>query len=191
MTDSAIPTRTEERPESPPASRAGRGWLILAGFVAVNFVLGAVAGVYAGTYFGGGEPAAETAHAADARSQGGPAAVAEAPIGTRQEVEVGRITVVIPSDGQAGGTIHLLISPLVVGYPEGTAEAAKDHETEAEAPTAELRDAFIEYLSQLHETEVRGSLGLATLRAELLRRSRAVVPDLNPTAVLIQEFLIQ
>lgn len=191
MTDAAVVTKpAEERGDARASGRASKGWLILTGFVAVDFVLGAIAGVYAGAFFGGSEPAAESAATETAEAKGH----ATEPQGTRTEVAVGRITVVIPSDSSSGGNIHLLITPLVVGYPEGAAAAAEGHGAEGDAPsgpTAELRDAFIEYLSQLHETEVRGSLGLATLRAELLRRSRAVAPDLNASAVLIQEFLIQ
>lgn len=174
---------------SVPKARASRGWLILVAFVAVDFVLGAAAGVYAGIYMGQGEGTAEAVEGAAEHA----APDAEAETGTRQEIDVGRITVVIPSDSTAGGKLHLLITPLVVGHAEAVAEPA-EHGAEEGAPTgptAELRDAFIEYLSQLHEAEIRGSLGLVTMRAELLRRARAVAPGLNASAVLIQEFVIQ
>lgn len=171
-----------------PKARASRGWVILAAFVAVDFVLGAAAGVYAGFYFGQGDGATEAvAQGTDHTAPDGQDAVA------RQEIDVGRITVVIPQDNPPGGNLHLLITPLVVGHPEDGAEPAA-HDADgggAAGPTPELRDAFIEYLSQLHAAEVRGSLGLATMRAELLRRARAVAPGLNASAVLIQEFVIQ
>lgn len=174
-----------------PKTRAGRGWLILAAFVAVDFALGAAAGVYAGVFFGRAAPPEAAAPAAE--GHGTAPETAEA-AGIRQEIDVGRITVVIPRDDPAGGKLHLLITPLVVGHAEPGAEPAANHGAEEGAPTgpaAELRDAFIEYLSQLHEVELRGSLGLVTLRAELLRRARAVAPTLNASAVLIQEFVIQ
>ena len=115
----------------------------------------------------------------------------------RREIEVGRLTVVIASDRPAGGNVHLLITPLVVGHPADGAEPTekeKDGSPEGESaagPVPELRDAFIEYLSQLHESEIGGSIGLVTMRAELLRRARAVAPELNASAVLIQEFIVQ
>jgi flagellar FliL protein len=173
--------------------KPGRGWMILVGFVAVDFVLGAVAGIYASGYFA--TPPAATEVAPDAATDHGHAAdtAATTPEGARQEVEVGRITVVLPSDGPKGGSIHMMITPLVVGHPvaAGAGTHGEAEGDSAPGPTAELRDAFIEYLSQLHETEVHGSIGLAMIRAELLRRARAVAPDLNASAVLIQEFLIQ
>lgn len=190
MTEATTVTKSaEDRSESHASGRTSKAWLILVGFVAIDFVLGAAAGVYAGAFFGSSGPAHESA--SDDSGGKGTAAedTASEPKGTRTEVEVGRITVVLPADDANEGSIQLLITPLVVGYPEGVAETA---EGDAPAgPTAELRDAYIEYLSQLHETEVRGSLGLATLRAELLRRARTMAPDLNASAVLIQEFLIQ
>ena len=168
-----------------PKARASRGWVLLIAFVAVDFVLGAAAGVYAGFYLGQGDGAAEAvAQGADHAATGGHDTAA------RQEIDVGRITVVIPQDKPAGGKLHLLITPLVVGHPDAGATHDADGDGTAD-PTPELRDAFIEYLSQLHESDIRGSLGLATMRAELLRRARAVAPALNASAVLIQEFVIQ
>jgi hypothetical protein len=170
-----------------PKPRARRGWLALAAFVAVDFVLGAAAGVYAGVFFG---PSLAPTETAIPDASGHVPEPAKADKGIRHEIDVGRIAVVIPAAGGSGGKLHLLITPLVVGHGgEGTAKGAGDGGPVG--PTAELRDAFIEYLSQLHDVELRGSLGLVTLRAELLRRARAVAPDLNASAVLIQEFVIQ
>lgn len=169
---------------APPAKAPrSRGWLLVVGFVAVDFILGAAAGVYAGVFWGQRAEAPASPHAEATETE------AE---GARLELEVGRITVVIPADRPEGGTRHLLITPLVVGHAAGAPDkAGHGAEDEAAGPVPELRDAFIEYLSQLHEAEIRGSLGLATLRAELLRRARAVAPDVNASAVLIQEFVIQ
>lgn len=185
MTDAALPVK----------DRRGRGWLILVAFVAVDFILGAAAGVYAGLSYGLTAGSGEDSAAHDA-----PAEAAE-PHAPRQEIDVGRITVVIPADpaatgAEAGRRLHLLITPLVVAHPEGAAAGGEGgHGAEGDdapaGPTAELRDAFIEYLSQLRAPELQGSLGLALMRTELLRRARAVAPDLNASAVLIQEFIIQ
>lgn len=174
MTDAVPPGKTPR----------GRRWLLAAGFVAVTFLLGAAAGVYAAGFLGQGDEKPEGPKAE-------PAPQAEQ--ADRIELAVGRIAVVIPSD-QGAKRLHMLISPLVIAHsPAGSPNAghgAADSEA-GTGPVAELRDAFIEYLSQLREAEVRGSLGLVTLRAELLRRARAVAPELNASAVLIQEFVIQ
>lgn len=174
MTDAAPPGKTPR----------GRRWLLAAGLVAVTFVLGAAAGVYAAGFLGQGEDKPESPMAEP---------VPHAEQTGRMELAVGRIAVVIPSD-QGSKRLHMLISPLVVAHsPTGSPDAGHGA-ADAEAgtgPVAELRDTFIEYLSQLREAEVRGSLGLVTLRAELLRRARAVAPELNASAVLIQEFVIQ
>lgn len=168
----------------PAKAARGRGWMVAAGVALAVFVLGAVAGVVAAGLLSPKAAEPETA---------GEQPVETEDHGTRLELDVGRITVIIPSDHKDGGNLHLLITPLVVGT--AAAEAAEGgHGAKEEAlagPVPELRDAFIEYLSQLHESEVRGSLGLTTMRAELLRRARAVAPDLNASAVLIQEFIIQ
>ncbi|WP_374434172.1 flagellar basal body-associated protein FliL [Tabrizicola sp.] len=172
---------------APPAKAArGRSRLLLVVAVVAVFGIGIAAGVVAGGFFG----------KADAPHPEAPAVeeVAVDPA-TRLEVEVGRITVVIPASGGRTGTRHLLVTPLVIGQAEGEPAAEAEHGAPADeaapGPVPELRDAFIEYLSQLHESDVRGSAGLLTLRQELLRRARTVAPELNASAVLIQEFLIQ
>ncbi|MFA8388014.1 MAG: flagellar basal body-associated protein FliL [Pelagibaca sp.] len=165
-----------------PEAPASRSRIILIAVVAAVFIVGAGAGIGLGTFLKD-EAAPEETPRADLPKE-------EKHEGNRQEIEIGRITVVIPADRAGGGKLHLLIAPLVVAYPEA---AAGDHDKEGQAtmPTAELRDAFIEYLSQLRESDVRGSAGFALLREELLRRARAVAPDLNATMVLIQDFVIQ
>lgn len=52
-------------------------------------------------------------------------------------------------------------------------------------------DAYQAYLRQVTPEEVEGSLGLMRLKAELLRRARAVVGDAEVRDVLVTELLIQ
>ncbi|WP_292290263.1 flagellar basal body-associated FliL family protein [Marivita sp.] len=165
-----------------PEAPASRGRIVLILGVALVFLVGVGAGISFGMVFGDDTASEDPPHAATEER--------DAPARDRQEVEVGRITVVIPADRAGGGRLHLLIAPLVVAYPDAVAD---DHDTgeTTPAPTAELRDAFIEYLSQLRESDVRGSAGFALLREELLRRARAVAPELNAKAVLIQDLVIQ
>ncbi|EAR51737.1 flagellar M-ring protein [Oceanicola granulosus HTCC2516] len=62
---------------------------------------------------------------------------------------------------------------------------------ELEARTLFLRDTFQDYLRQLSETELEGSLGLHRLKAELLRRARAVVGGDAPQEILVSDLIIQ
>jgi flagellar FliL protein len=54
-----------------------------------------------------------------------------------------------------------------------------------------LRDSFQEYLRQLSDTDLQGSYGLATLREELLRRTRAVSASEAPKEILIADLIVQ
>lgn len=177
MTDVAITERIPSRRRRP----------LMAAAVAVAFILGAAAGIYAGVFLA---PATGVEENEKEDGEGEATKVST----QRQEIEVGRLIVVITSDRLAGGNLHLFITPLVVGYPADGAEPTAHGSPEGDSaagPIPELRDAFIEYLSQLHESEIGGSIGLVTMRTELLRRARAVAPELNASAVLIQEFIVQ
>lgn len=59
------------------------------------------------------------------------------------------------------------------------------------AKTPFLRDAFLEYLRQLTDRDLDGTLGLSTAKAELLKRARAVVGGDAPREVLIGDLVIQ
>lgn len=54
-----------------------------------------------------------------------------------------------------------------------------------------LRDAILSYLRQLHEADLRGSDGLFLLKAELLKRARAVVGNDAPREFLITDLVMQ
>lgn len=54
-----------------------------------------------------------------------------------------------------------------------------------------LRDAILSYLRQLHEADLRGSDGLFLLKAELLKRARAVVGSDAPQEFLIVDLVMQ
>lgn len=54
-----------------------------------------------------------------------------------------------------------------------------------------LRDAIIGYLRQLSEDDLRGSDGLFLLKAELLKRARAIVGNDAPQEFLIGELVMQ
>jgi flagellar FliL protein len=54
-----------------------------------------------------------------------------------------------------------------------------------------LRDMFIRYLSQLDETDLAGSAGLAEVKAELVKRARAVLGTEGVHDVLISDLILQ
>jgi flagellar protein FliL len=54
-----------------------------------------------------------------------------------------------------------------------------------------LRDAFQDYLRQLNEKDLAGSIGLATLKAELLKRAKSIAGNEAPKSVLVGDLIIQ
>ena len=54
-----------------------------------------------------------------------------------------------------------------------------------------LRDSFQDFLRQLHVSDLSGSYGLAMLKAELLRRARAVGHTEAPREILIADMVVQ
>ncbi len=62
---------------------------------------------------------------------------------------------------------------------------------EIEARQLYLRDSFQDYLRQLNESDLEGSAGLARLKAELLRRARAVTDSEAPREILVADMVIQ
>ncbi|MGY3439988.1 flagellar basal body-associated FliL family protein [Marinovum sp. KMM 9879] len=54
-----------------------------------------------------------------------------------------------------------------------------------------LRDSFQEYLRQLNESDLQGSIGLVRLKSELLRRARAISDSDAPQQFLIADLIIQ
>lgn len=54
-----------------------------------------------------------------------------------------------------------------------------------------LRDSFQEYLRQLNEVDLQGSVGLVNLKSELLRRARAISDSEAPQEILIADLIVQ
>jgi len=54
-----------------------------------------------------------------------------------------------------------------------------------------LRDSFQEYLRQLNENDLQGSIGLVRLKSELLRRARAISDSDAPQEFLIADLIVQ
>ncbi|MGC9370119.1 MAG: flagellar basal body-associated FliL family protein [Paracoccaceae bacterium] len=54
-----------------------------------------------------------------------------------------------------------------------------------------MRDSFQDYLRQLTERDLQGSMGLVTLKAELLRRARAITESDAPQDLLVSDLIVQ
>jgi len=54
-----------------------------------------------------------------------------------------------------------------------------------------LRDSFQDYLRQLNESDLQGTAGLVRLRAELMRRTRAIAETDAPKEFLIADLIVQ
>ncbi|MCR8550513.1 flagellar basal body-associated FliL family protein [Salipiger sp. P9] len=54
-----------------------------------------------------------------------------------------------------------------------------------------LRDSFQDYLRQLNESDLQGTIGLVRLKSELLRRARAISDSDAPQEFLIADLIVQ
>ncbi len=54
-----------------------------------------------------------------------------------------------------------------------------------------LRDSFQDYLRQLSERDLQGSLGLITVKQELLRRARTITESDAPQEMLVSDLIVQ
>lgn len=115
-------------------------------------------------------------------------AAAAAKDSLRAELAVGRITVALSRAGERPR--HLVIDP-IVEYDAADLPHVEGEGAPLDGKQSHIRDAFIEYLTQVSEPEISGSSGMANLRAELLRRARAVTGSEAPKAILIQDYIIQ
>ena len=54
-----------------------------------------------------------------------------------------------------------------------------------------LRDSFQDYLRQLTERDLQGSIGLITVKQELLRRARTITESDAPQEMLVADLIVQ
>lgn len=115
----------------------------------------------------------------------------KAPVSSLQEMPIGKIMVQI-KDPEAKSKHHMLLELVLVYDPTLDDEPQiKGQADLMPGRHAQIRDSFIEYLSQLTMKESQGTSGLATIRTELLRRARLVSGNDAPQAILIQDFVLQ
>lgn len=54
-----------------------------------------------------------------------------------------------------------------------------------------LRDSFQDYLRQLNERDLRGSVGLMTIKQDLLHRARTITDSDAPREMLVSDLIVQ
>jgi flagellar protein FliL len=54
-----------------------------------------------------------------------------------------------------------------------------------------LRDSFQDYLRQLNERDLRGTIGLVTIKQDLLHRARTITDSNAPQEVLVADLIVQ
>ncbi|MCU4654319.1 flagellar basal body-associated FliL family protein [Roseibacterium sp. SDUM158016] len=75
---------------------------------------------------------------------------------------------------------------LAIAYDEGVEGAGRVLERQPY-----IRDAFVDYLRLLNESDLSGSAGLARLRSELLHRARSLAETDAPRELLVVDLVIQ
>lgn len=108
----------------------------------------------------------------------------------RHELEIGRIIVNVRPGANGSRISHLVIDP-VLEYVTPAAEGDTAGDDGIASRRSHFRDAFIDYLANVSEVEVTGSAGMSVVRSELLRRARLVAGNDAPSAVLLQEYILQ
>mgnify|MGYP001076511203 CR=1 FL=1 len=69
--------------------------------------------------------------------------------------------------------------------------SSSDGESKITSRKAFMRDSFQDYLRQLDEKELVGTLGFTNLKVELLKRAQAIINSNEITDVLISELVVQ
>lgn len=160
--------------------KSGKRLAIMA-LVALS-VIGGAGGFLAPKVFASGDASESQEESHDASSDGGDHDEASKPV--YANLDIGRIVVNLDPNGSKAS--HLVIETVVQYDASGLGESP-----DMETYRLQVRDAFIGYLANISESEVRGSSGMANLRQELLRRARVAFEDGEPRALLIQDYVLQ
>ncbi|MEI4472008.1 flagellar basal body-associated FliL family protein [Frigidibacter sp. MR17.24] len=193
----------------------GRRKLILIAVIAVSLLAGG-GGLYFALFMRDGdttETAAEDGHG-EAPAEGGEEHAAEghgaaepAEPGAEALYELQDMTLNIRGFTPTGAPVDRLIrismtlsydadalerhageAPEAAGGGHGGGEAAPSG---IDASIPHLRDVFLDYLRQITTRDLDGSLGFATVKAELLKRAKAVMGADVPREVLIRDLVVQ
>lgn len=139
------------------------------------------------SYFGGAEAAqaapaedhAEAPHGDDAHEEHGESAMEMLPL---NEIIV-NITALTLNGRKTSRFLKLNLAILYDTAQEGADRIAERQ--------LYVRDTFQDYLRQLTESDLEGSAGLASMKAELLRRARVVTGSEAPREILVADMIIQ
>ncbi|WP_045320008.1 flagellar basal body-associated FliL family protein [Limimaricola cinnabarinus] len=132
-----------------------------------------------------GAPDDAEAEKVDAASKDAPSPLATDP--SRMAMPFEEIIVNITATTASGRqTSRFLKLDLALIYDQAASDAARLQERQVY-----MRDSFQDYLRTLDERDLRGSLGLADLKSELLRRARAVSGGEAPREILVSDMIIQ
>ena len=132
-----------------------------------------------------GAPDDAEAGEVDAASKDAPSPLATDP--SRMAMPFEEIIVNITATTASGRqTSRFLKLEIALIYDQATPGAARLQERKVY-----MRDSFQDYLRTLDERDLRGSLGLADLKSELLRRARAVSGGEAPREILVSDMIIQ
>lgn len=175
---------TEDTVEKPAVSRRRKVLLLglvgAGGFAVTAIALHYVMGV--SQVFGGPEPEEAARAEADAQQEAMTNAQETVVVVPLREIIV-NIAATTASGRQ---TQRFLKLNLALVYDTAAPGAERLDEREPY-----IRDAFIDYLRLLSERDLRGSAGLARLRAELLHRARSLAGTDAPREVLVVDMVIQ
>ena len=69
--------------------------------------------------------------------------------------------------------------------------ASSEDEGKITSRKAFIRDSFQDYLRQLDEKELIGTLGFTNLKVELLKRAKAIINSDEITDILISDLVVQ
>jgi flagellar protein FliL len=171
---------------------SGRRKLVRRGLVAVVALALIGAGAVYGLGLMGGDEAEEVSDAAAEPAEGEHAEAeggehAATPAETLVVAPLDEIIVNIAATTASGReTQRFLKLNLALVYDSASMGAERLAER-----SVYIRDSYIDYLRLLNERDLRGSAGLARLRAELLHRARSLAETEAPREVLVVDLVIQ
>ena len=159
------------------------------GLLAVLCVAGAGGGYFLATGMGGGE-AAEMPKAAAHQEEPADDGHGEPKVKPKNEMAVTpfkEIIVNINATTATGRTTSRFMKlNVALVYDEGM-----DGSDRIEERRLFIRDSFQDYLRQLNEQDIQGSLGLVIIKQELLHRARTVTESMSPREILVADMIVQ
>lgn len=185
MADAATPEDLDSAPRGGLLARRKGLILVALGLSVVALAAGGWFGLTGGAKHGAA--ASSAAHGAAADPGGHGAAAAQGGAEATGMLDFGDMVVNVTGSSATGEpTSRFLKIRFDMVYADG-----EKNEKLMDQKKPFVRDAILSYLRQLHEADLRGSDGLFLLKAELLKRARAVVGSDVPREFLIVDLVMQ